>query len=98
MINSNINNIPIIKAFDYFGQKLFIAIVAFLDTKEAQDDRAFTESRTLLLRSVFQSGSQRKNHMGKSRKNLVRKTGQNSVQMGILCHIELGKDSSVLGW
>ena len=50
--------------------------VAFLDTKEAQDDRAFTESRTLLLRSVFQSGSQRKKHMGKSRKNLVRKTGQ----------------------
>ena len=37
------------------------------------------------------------NHMGKISQKSCTKNWSNSVEMGILCHIELGKDS-VLGW
>ena len=38
-----------------------------------------------------------KKHMGKSLQKSCKNNWSNSVEMGILCHIELGKDS-VLGW
>ena len=52
-INSNLNNIMPIKALDFFWTKIVPFYPCFFDTKETQEDRAFTESRILLLRSVF---------------------------------------------
>ena len=41
------------KGLRFFRTKVVPCYHRFLDTKETQEDRAFTESRTLLLRSVF---------------------------------------------